>query len=188
MFAKVFYDDQAQLLNAFRAAPGAVCGHVADDQGDATTSEYRFLAHAALRAVVAKASRPRSSRALDPSAAGRSKPVLPMAQNPWSRPRPRLIGERAEAKAAGNAIDEQRVLDLGASTDVVDDERTRSILAASIADDDDVRQATRKLLRHHIAGRIVRGGAADSKHSPLASQENLEIEHAPMVDAGFWRS
>src|SRR5215470_12356462 len=94
------------------------------------------------------------------------------------------IGERAVAIMTGNPIDEQGVLDLGALTDVVDDERTHAILAPRVADDDDVRQSAGQLLRHQIAGRIVNGGAADRKLSALTSEENFEIEHSAMVNAG----
>ena len=70
----------------------------------------------------------------------------------------------------------------------MDDERTRSVLAPRLTDDDDVRQSARQLLRYQIAGHIVHGGTAYSQLSALAFEEHLEIEHPPVVDAGVWRS
>ena len=72
---------------------------------------------------------------------------------------------------AGDWVIEQRVLDLCALTDIVDDERTRSVPAARVTDDDDVRQSARQLLGHQIAGRIVHGGTAYSQLSALAFEE-----------------
>src|SRR5262249_5969289 len=97
------------------------------------------------------------------------------------------VGERAVAIMAGYPINEQSVLDLRALTDVVDDERTHAILAPRVADDDDVRKSAEQLLRHQIGGCIVNGGAADRKLSALTSEENFEIEHSSMVDAGVRR-
>jgi len=93
-------------------------------------------------------------------------------------------GEWAEAKMAGNAIEEQRVLDPCALANIMNDDGTRSVLAPRIAYNYDVRNAARQLLRHQIAGRIVTGGAADRQFAALTSEENLEIEHPPMIDAG----
>src|SRR6516165_6643457 len=69
------------------------------------------------------------------------------------------ISERAKTIMAGNAIDKQRVLDLRALTDIVNNERTGAVLAPGVADNDDVRKSPRQLLRHQIAGRIVNWGA-----------------------------
>ena len=51
-------------------------------------------------------------------------------------------GEWAEAKMAGNAIEEQRVLDPCALANIMNDDGTRSVLAPRVIDDDEVRQCS----------------------------------------------
>ena len=83
---------------------------------------------------------------------------------------------------SSDGIVEEHVLELGAPTNVVHDERALPIYGSLIYDDANMREVSRDDPRDEIASDVVAGLIGGGENDPFAREESLEIRNASVID------